>query len=106
MVADALRVHPSAISFYRTLEAGEAASWNALVADLEGRTLSQERDEIPWKLTASRKFSVKSLYSRLTEGNVLHMARGLWKAGIPLKIKIFMWQMFRNCLPTLDNAAK
>lgn len=34
------------------------------------------------------------------------MARGLWKAGIPLKIKIFMWQMFRNRLPTSDNMAK
>ena len=45
-VADALRVHPPAICFYRTLEAGEAASWNTLVADLEGQTLSQERDEI------------------------------------------------------------
>ena len=26
--------------------------------------------------------------------------------GIPLKIKIFLWQMFRNRLPTSDNVAK
>nr|XP_020158384.1 uncharacterized protein LOC109743706 [Aegilops tauschii subsp. strangulata] len=106
LVADALRVRPPAISFFRTLEAGEAASWNALVAELEGRSLSQENDAVAWRLTASRKFSVKSLYEKLTEGNELDMARGLWKAGIPLKIKIFMWQMFRNRLPTSDNVAK
>ncbi|XP_073353581.1 uncharacterized protein [Aegilops tauschii subsp. strangulata] len=106
LVADALRVHPPAISFFRSLEAGEEASWNALVAELKGRSLSQDKDKVTWRLTASQKFSVKSLYEKLTEGNELDMARGLWKAGIPLKIKIFMWQMFRNRLPTSDNVAK
>ena len=106
MVADALRVHPPTISFFRPLEAGEATAWEALVAELEGWSLSHDQDQIDWKLAASRKFSVKSLYEKLTEGNELDMARRLWNAGIPLKIKIFMWQMFRNRLPTSDNVAK
>lgn len=42
----------------------------------------------------------------MTEGNSLDIARGLWKAALPLKIKNFMWQMFRNRLPTSDNVAK
>ena len=42
----------------------------------------------------------------MSEGPVFSMARGLWKAGLPLKIKIFMWQMVRNRLPTSDNVAK
>ena len=76
------------------------------MADLEGRTLSQENDAIAWKLTSSRKFSVKSLYEKLTEGNVLDMARGLWKAGIPLKIKIFVWQFTYDHLPSRTQVIK
>ena len=53
MVDDALRVHPPAISFFRPLEEGEAQAWNALVAELEGKRLSQDNDEISWRLTTS-----------------------------------------------------
>uniref|UniRef100_A0A453D481 Reverse transcriptase zinc-binding domain-containing protein n=1 Tax=Aegilops tauschii subsp. strangulata TaxID=200361 RepID=A0A453D481_AEGTS len=27
----------------------------------------------------------------------------VWKAPIPLKIKIFLWQLFQNAVPTRDN---
>ena len=33
-------------------------------------------------------------------------AAGLWKARIPLKIKVFFWQLLRNRLPTSENVAK
>ena len=32
--------------------------------------------------------------------------RLIWKANIPLKIQIFMWQAFRDALPTRDNLRK
>ena len=31
---------------------------------------------------------------------------GLWKVRLPLKIKLFLWQMFRDKLPTSLNVAK
>lgn len=105
-VGDVLRVHPPAISFMRPLNPVEAASWAALVHDLRGRTLCQGADEVSWSLSSSHKFMVKSLYNKLTEGTALDMARGLWKADLPLKIKIFMWQMFCDRLPTPDNVSK
>lgn len=37
---------------------------------------------------------------------MLDIARGLWKAGLPLKIKIFIRQMFQNRLLTAENVAK
>lgn len=46
------------------------------------------------------------MYAKLTEGAALDIARGLWKAAIPLKIRIFLWQMFRNRLATSVNVAK
>ena len=41
----------------------------------------------------------------MTEGPSLDIARGLWKAAIPLKIKIFLWQLFRDRLPSSNNIA-
>ena len=90
----------------RTLSTMEAVSWNELVAKIGNRQLRLGADSGTWGLAASQKFSVKSLYSKLTEGNALDIARGLWKVGLPLKIKIFMWQMFRNRLTTANNVAK
>lgn len=106
MVADALRSSPPAVSFMRNLTPGEGLCWADLVDRIGGRTVNIGEDAVSWSLTASGKFSVKSLYGKLTEGSALDIARGLWKAGIPLKTKIFLWQMFCNRLPTSDNVAK
>ena len=61
---------------------------------------------VSWSLTSSGKFSVKSLYAKLTEGPTLDIARGLWKVSIHLKIKVFLWQIFRDCLPPSNNTTK
>lgn len=106
MVADALRTSPPVFSFMRNLTPVEGRCWNDLVHTIGARALSDGADAISWSLTASGKFSVKSLYSKITEGVSLDIARRLWKAGIPLKTKIFLWQMFLNRLPTSDNVAK
>lgn len=106
LVGEALRTSPPLVSFLRALLPAEEAEWNAVKALIGQRRTSPGADEVSWTLTASGVFSVKSLYSKLTEGAVLDIARGLWKAGLPLKIKIFLWQMFQNRLPTADNVAK
>lgn len=59
-----------------------------------------------WLLTASGRFSVKSLYAKLTKGPALDITRGIWQVCITLKVKVFLWQMFRNKLPTSINIAK
>lgn len=69
-------------------------------------TLSADPDLVSWHLALSSKFSVKSLYGRLTQGAGLDVAVWLVERRIPLKVKIFLWQMFRNCLPTSDNVAR
>ena len=46
------------------------------------------------------------LYRKLCRGTTHHAIAGLWKARLPLKIKLFMWQLFRDKLPTSINVAK
>lgn len=97
------RSHSSSFVFGAS---AEGISWAHLREKLASVSLSEAQDRVSSKLLASGQFSVKSLYSKLTQGPALDIARGLWKAGLPLKIKIFLWQMFRNRLPTSDNVAK
>lgn len=79
---------PRAIAFRRPLSNSEGALWLALRNILETCVLTSEPDEVDWGLTSSRNFSVKSMYERLSISGPLDMARGLWKAIIPLKVKI------------------
>lgn len=54
-------------------------------------------DTIIWALKKSRMFSTKSLYRFITnKGMASRVAVHIWKCRIPLKIKIFLWQMFNN----------
>lgn len=106
LVGDVLLSVPPVIHFLHPLVAAEVASWDSLQAQIAHHQLSLGADKVSWDLSASQKFSVKSMYNKLTEGNTLDTARGLWKARLPLKIKIFLWQMFRNHLPTADNVPK
>ena len=106
MVGEALRSTPPVIHFPRQLNVAELASWDLLQAQVGQPAMNLADDVVSWDLLASRKFSVKSMYNRLTEVPTLDIARSLWKARVPLKIKIFLWQMFRNRLPTADNVAK
>lgn len=86
-MGETLRCSPPAVHFVRALSPAEGACWDDLVHKIGGRTLGLGADSVDWSLSASRKFSIKSLYSTLTEGNSLDIARGLWKVGLPLKIK-------------------
>ena len=77
-----------------------------LLTLLEGAALSQGPDVVSWRLNASGKFSVNSLYRALARGTHEQVATGLWKARLPLKIKIFIWQLCLDKLPTSVNIAK
>lgn len=57
-------------------------------------------------MNKSGKFSTKSVYKWL--GKPLAGAHNgwMWKAPIPLKIKIHMWKLFRNAILTRDNLKK
>lgn len=105
-IARAMCVPPPVIPFRRELLPIEAASWDSLCTRLGSFNLSACPDVVSWPLASSGRFSVKSLYARLTKGPTFARSRGVWQVRIPLKIKVFLWQMFRNKLPTSVNIAK
>lgn len=105
-VGEALSASPPLVPFVRELTQVEADSW-AEVCTMVGDThLSAGQDEVSWALASSGRFSVKSLYEKLTEGQVMAPYKDIWQVRVPLKIKVFLWQLLRNKLPTSDNIAK
>jgi hypothetical protein len=68
--------------------------------------LGQQKDKSIWIWEAKRKFSVKSMYAHLCSADAEKPNKNLWKAKIPLKIKIFMWLIQLNAILTKDNLAK
>jgi hypothetical protein len=88
----------------RMLGRAELEEWNELQALLENVCISDEEDEIQWELTVSKVFTTRSLYRLITSGGVNYrVAEKLWGCKIPLKIRIFLWQVFQNRLQTAQQ---
>jgi len=47
-----------------------------------------------------------SLYNFLTHGGVDLQAKMLWKCKIPMKVKVFLWQMLHNKLQSAVELKK
>jgi hypothetical protein len=58
---------------------------------------------IRWYGNDLRKFTVKSVYQQLTGDDDGRAYQEVWKAKIPLKIKIFMWMVIQRAILTKDN---
>ena len=67
---------------------------------------SRAVDSVSWRLSASGTFSVSSAYRALFSGLALSWPAHLWKTPLPLKTKIFVWQLLRDRLPTGVEVAK
>ena len=53
--------------------------------------MGDDIDKPKWKFTKSGKFIVKSLYNKISSAGVDRSFKHLWKAKLPLKIKIWLW---------------
>ena len=104
-IASALQQGRWNIGFRLTFGPGEVASWRSLLAALP-LALSDSPDRVAWSLTPAKHFSVGSAYRALFRGSVFSWTKHLWKASLPLKIKIFTWQLLRDRLPSGVEVAK
>lgn len=60
-----------------------------------------------WEADKEKRFTVRSFYRPLrNEGNHCPYVAHLWKARVPLKVKVFTWIMLKNRLLTTDNILK
>lgn len=58
--------------------------------------LSTDSDIFVWKLTPSGTFTVKSMCADMMNGPTILLRKYIWKLKVPLKIKIFMWFLYKS----------
>jgi hypothetical protein len=91
--------------FRHGLAQGEALSLDSL-RNLLPEEMPGGVDSPSWRLTTSGSFSVRTAYRALFRGPLLPWTAPLVKAPIPLKTKIFVWQLLRDWLPSRVEVAK
>jgi hypothetical protein len=103
LVNQALSTPRLNIQFRRSLSPADLTPWVALRTDLDACNISDGQDRVSWALEPSGQFSVNSMYRCLLHGAAWPCARFIWKANLPLKIKIFTWQLATNRLPSCEQ---
>jgi hypothetical protein len=79
-------------------------AWELQVQDLLQVQLSTDADQVKWALELGRgKFFVSSLYRKINQGLSLPQEKLIWKAKLPLKIKILLWQMAKGKMPANEQ---
>jgi hypothetical protein len=75
--------------------------WVGLVEFWPGCNWLRPIDRPMWKWTKNRQFGMQSMYRDLCRNCVDRSFRHIWKAKIPLKIKIQMWLIWHNSIPKI-----
>lgn len=106
LVSQAFRGDGWFILFGRSFGLEKMVQWNALTVEIDEMELGQVTDMVSWSLDHSHQFIPKALYLKLSQlVSAVHF-RDVWSVALPLKIKIFVWQMIRNRLPSSDQIMK
>ena len=86
--------------FRRRLNSALVGQWGAVLDTVNKLPLTDKEDRVVWSLNQNGKFSTKSVYKLLEKPLSGCHYKWIWKAKIPLKIKIFMWQLSQDAVLT------
>jgi hypothetical protein len=103
MVAGVRNAEEWHVRFRRTFGLAETVEWTNLCMVFDLHPFGQGNDQVSWGLEASGDISTKSVYYWLSLGGRDHKLLG---RVVPLKIKVFLWQMLRGRLPLGDQLVK
>jgi hypothetical protein len=105
-IADVFSTRPLNVSFRRNLVAANLQSWRHLVLRIANIHLNKHPDVFRWTIRSDGKFSVSSMYQSLLDSDIIPHNSHLWKIRVPLKIKVFLWLVYRESILTKDNLVK
>ena len=82
------------------MNASTLLKWEELMNLLEG-ILNNTADGVRWALEKSGKYSTKSMYRWMAHRGVVNKRKQrFWGSKLPMKLKIFLWQVCSNKLQT------
>ena len=92
--------------FRRRLHPRLAKQWEEVKEMVNSWVVSDEPDQVVWNLGKNKRFTTKAMYNHLESRLAGCNYRWIWKAKLPLKIQIFLWQLFQNAVLTRDVMKK
>jgi hypothetical protein len=87
-VREVFEIGVHALRFRRAMVGDLRELWMQMQESLRGIELRNESDTLGWTLTESGVYSVKSFYSAMQFSRVVPY-KFMWKAKIPLRVKLF-----------------
>jgi hypothetical protein len=105
LVAQAFVNDELVVRLRHSLEPQGMAQWRELGSLVADVSLEDGADQVAWHLNESGTFSVKSMYTKLSQGATVVYHKDLWSAVVPLKIKIFSCQLAIDKLPSSSQIA-
>jgi len=101
-----LSTMPLNVSFRRSLMGANLQAWHEVVAMVVDVQLTNKRDRFVWRLHHNGLYSVNSKYRTLLGAKAIPYNTLIWKLKLPLKIKVFMWYLYKGIILTKDNLAR
>jgi hypothetical protein len=80
--------------------------WHDVVAMVADVYLTNQRDRFVWGLHQNGLFLVNSMYRALLGAEAILYNTLIWKLKLSLKIKVFMWYLYKGVILTKDNLAR
>ena len=81
-------------------------AWHEVVAMVVDVQLTNKRDRFVWRLHHNGLYSVNSMYKPLLGTQAIPYSTLIWKLKLSLKIKVFMWYLYKGVILTKDNLAR
>jgi hypothetical protein len=92
------------LTFRRNFDAVHSQEWQDLSEMLEGMELTNVPDSIRWCLDKKGVYTIKSLYNEIFfPGFENKWMLCIWTARIPLKVKIFLWQVCNDKIQSAEQ---
>ncbi|WVZ72675.1 hypothetical protein U9M48_021095 [Paspalum notatum var. saurae] len=105
-VSSVLSSIPLNIFFRKALVGEKLQKWKKLVTKIALVQLDDQPDSLKWDVFKQDQFTVNSMYEHLMNQNALPLHKHLWKLKLPVKIKIYLWFLFKGVILTKDNLIK
>jgi hypothetical protein len=105
-IRSVLSIIPLDVAFRRSLMGANLRVWHDVVAMVADVYLTNQRDRFAWGLHQNGLFLVNSMYSALLGAEAILYNTLIWKLKLPLKIKVFMWYLYKVVILTKDNLAR
>jgi hypothetical protein len=94
------------VAFRSSLVGVYLQAWHEVVGMVADVQLTNQKNRFVWELHQNVLFLFKSMYRALLETETTPYNILIWKLKLPLKIKVFLWYLYKGVILTKDNLAR